>query len=258
MPNFILTPQDMLKEERHNVILHEVNLHNKVLTTYLGEQLGVSEDTIRRDLNELADAGKVIKVHGGALSKSFHNSFNSKDVYSLAEKKLIAQKAVKIIQDGMYIFTTGGTTILEMARVLPENLRATFFTGSLPAAFEYLEHPHIEVILIGDRLSKNSRITVGGGAIAQIRQVKADLCFLGTNAIDIHAGLTDNDLDVVQIKKAMVESSSRIVSLSISEKVNTSQRLKVCNATDIDVLITELDPLSELLKPYRTAGMEIL
>ncbi|MBO9154278.1 DeoR/GlpR family DNA-binding transcription regulator [Chitinophaga sp. GCM10012297] len=248
----------MLKEERQNFILHEVNVHNKVLTTYLVEKLGVSEDTIRRDLNELAEAGRIIKVHGGALSRSFHNSFNSTDIYSLAEKKAIARKAVHLIQDGMFVFTTGGTTILEMARMLPENLRATFFTGSLPAAFEYVEHPHIDVILIGDRLSKNSRITVGGAAIAQIRQVKADLCFLGTNAIDIHAGLTDNDLDVVQIKKAMVESSSRVVSLSISEKVNTSQRLKVCDATDIDTLITELDPDDMLLKPYRAAGMEVL
>src|SRR5688572_26053953 len=67
---------NMLKEERQNVILHEVNLHNKVLTTYLVEKLGVSEDTIRRDLNDLADSGRIIKVHGGALSKSFHNSFS--------------------------------------------------------------------------------------------------------------------------------------------------------------------------------------
>ncbi|RPD38192.1 DeoR/GlpR family DNA-binding transcription regulator [Chitinophaga barathri] len=247
----------MLKEERQNFILHEINVHNKVLTTYLVEKLTVSEDTIRRDLNELAEAGRIIKVHGGALSRSFHNSSHT-DIYSLAEKRLIARKAVNLIQDGMFVFSTGGTTILEMARILPENLRATFFTGSLPAAFEYVAHPHIDVIIIGDRLSKNSRITVGGAAIAQIRQVKADLCFLGTNAIDIHAGLTDNDLDVVQIKKAMVESSSRVISLSISEKINTSQRLKVCDATDIDTLITELDPNDLLLKPYREAGMEVL
>ncbi len=253
----IQQPRYMLKEERQNVILHEVNLHNKVLTTHLVERLNVSEDTIRRDLNELADAGRIIKVHGGALSRSFHNSFNITDIYSLPEKKRIAQKAIGLIQDGMFVFTTGGTTILEMARALPPQLRATFFTGSLPAAFEYLQHPHIEVILIGDRLSKSSRITVGGGAIAQIRQVKADLCFLGTNAIDIHAGLTDNDLDVVQVKKAMVESASKVVSLAISEKINTAQRLKVCNATDIDILITELDPLDELLAPYRDAGMEV-
>src|SRR5687768_6257133 len=185
----------MLKEERQNVILHEINLHNKVLTTYLVERLGVSEDTIRRDLNELAEASRIIKVHGGALSKSFHNSFGPTEVYAQREKKLIAHKAAQLIQNGMFVLTTGGTTILELARALPLQLHATFFTGSLPAAFEYAQHPHIEVVLIGDRLLKNSKITVGGAAIEQIRQVKADLCFLGTNAIDLRAGLTDNDLE---------------------------------------------------------------
>ncbi|MGE7773395.1 DeoR/GlpR family DNA-binding transcription regulator [Chitinophaga caseinilytica] len=247
----------MLKEERQNVILHEVNLHNRVLTTYLVERLGVSEDTIRRDLNELADLGRIIKVHGGALSKSFHNAFSPTDVYARSEKKIIAQKAAQLIENGMFVLTTGGTTILELARALPQQLHATFFTGSLPVAFEYSQHPHIEVIVIGDRLLKNSKITVGGAAIEQIRQVKADLCFLGTNAIDLRDGLTDNDLDVVQIKKAMIESSSKVVSLAISEKINTSQRLKVCNINSIDTIITELEPDHELLRPYAAAGLEI-
>lgn len=248
----------MLKEERHNVILHEVNLHNKVLTTYLVDRLGVSEDTIRRDLNELAEMGRIIKVHGGALSKSFHNSFSPTDVYARSEKKIIAHKAAQLIENGMFVLTTGGTTILEMARALPQQLHATFFTGSLPVAYEYSQHPHIDVILIGDRLLKNSKITVGGAAIEQIRQVKADICFLGTNAIDLHAGLTDNDRDVVQIKKAMIDSSSRVVSLAISEKINTAQRLKVCNINSIDTIITELGPDDALMKPYRSAGLEII
>ncbi len=248
----------MLKEERQNVILHEINLHNKVLTTYLVDRLGVSEDTIRRDLNDLADLGRIIKVHGGAVSKSFHNSFSPTDVYARSEKRIIAQKAAQLIQNGMFVLTTGGTTILEMARALPPNLHATFFTGSLPVAYEYSQHPHIDVVLIGDRLLKSSKITVGGAAIEQIRQVKADLCFLGTNAIDLRDGLTDNDLEVVQIKKAMIESSSRVVSLAISEKINTSQRIKVCNINSIDTIITELTPDHELLKPYQAAGLEII
>jgi DeoR/GlpR family transcriptional regulator of sugar metabolism len=248
----------VVKEERQNLILHEVNLHNKILTADLVEKLDVSEDTIRRDLNELAENNKLIKVHGGALSKSFHNSFHPVDIYSKGEKKLIAQKAIEIIKDGMFITTTGGTTIIELARALPQNLHATFFTGSLPVAFEYIQHPNIEVVLIGDRLSKNSQITVGGAAIAQIKDINADLCFLGTNAIDVESGLTDNDWEVVQIKKAMIAASSKVVSLTISEKVNTVQRLKVCGIKEIDILVTELDPLDPLLKPYADVGLQVL
>lgn len=248
----------MLKKERQAFILHNVNIHNRVLIGDLSEGSNVSEDTIRRDLQEMSDHGKLIKVHGGALSKSFHSSFNSAKVYSIENKKLIAQKAVRLIQDGMFVLTSGGTTIIELAKALPENLHATFITGSLPAALEYLHHPNIEIILIGDKLSKNSQITVGGEAISKIRQIKADICFVGTNALEVEHGLTDNDWEVVQVKKAMIESSAKVVSLAISEKINTTQRIKVCETKEIDVLVTELDVDSPMLLPYKKMGLEIL
>ena len=99
---------------------------------------------------------------------------------------------------------------------------------------------------------------MGGEAISKIRQIKADLCFLGTNAIDIPNGLTDSDWEVVQIKKAMIESSEKVISLTIAEKLNSSQRIKICPINEIDVLITELNSGSDLLKPYHETGIEIL
>jgi DeoR/GlpR family transcriptional regulator of sugar metabolism len=248
----------MLKRERQAYILHQVNIHNKVLSSTLCQQINVSEDTIRRDLQELADMGKIIKVHGGALSHGFSFAYPSvDDVYSLPQKKIIAQKAVHLIQDGMFILTTGGTTILELARIIPKSLKATFITGSIPVALEYCNHPNIDVILIGDKISKSSRITIGGEAINRIRQINADLCFLGVNAIDYQAGITDNDWDVVQLKKAMIESSQKTVCLSISEKVNSVQPIKVCDIDEIDMIITEVDPDAELLKPYAEKGIKI-
>jgi DeoR/GlpR family transcriptional regulator of sugar metabolism len=248
----------MLKKERQSYILRQVNVHNKVLSSDLSTEMNVSEDTIRRDLNELSDEGKVMKVHGGALSKSFHLSFSPNNVYSLDAKKTIAQKAARLIKDGMFVLTTGGTTIIELAKALPVELTATFITGSIPAAYQYIHHPNIELIFIGDKVSKGSQITVGGEAISKIKQIKADLCILGTNALDLEYGLTDNDWDVVQVKKAMIESSEKTVSLSISEKLNTSQRIKVCDLKEIDILITELQPSDELLAGYKNAGLKIL
>lgn len=249
---------EMLKKERQAYILHQVSLHNSVLSTDLSTEIHVSEDTIRRDLNELADKGKVIKVHGGALSKSFNSFYLRTDVYNADNKKLAAAKAVSLIKDGMFVLTSGGTTVLEMARLLPENLKATFLTGSIPAAYEYAQHPNIEVIFIGDKIAKRSQIAVGGEAIARIRTIKADLCFLGTNAIDSEMGLTDNDWDVAQVKKAMVEASNQTVVLSISEKLNTHQRLKICGMEEIDFLITELDNDNPLLQPYIQTGLTVL
>jgi DeoR/GlpR family transcriptional regulator of sugar metabolism len=249
----------MLKQERQAYILHQIDLHNQVLSANLSQDLNVSEDTVRRDLQELADSGKLIKVHGGALSLSF-NDFHSpsKHVYAHTEKKLIAKKAIQLISNNMFVMTTGGTTLIELAKALPQQLKATFISGSIPVILEYTYHPNIDVIIIGDKVSKNSRITVGGDAITKIKQIKADLCFLGVNAIDPVNGITDNDWDVVQIKKAMIESSQKVVCLSIAEKINTFQPFHVSPIEDIDVLITELPPDDPLLEPYRKKGIQVL
>ena len=249
----------MLKRERQAFIFHQVNLHNKVLSSALSQEIKVSEDTIRRDLQELAEEGKVIKVHGGALSPSFDQlNYPSDKIYSHNQKNIIAKKAVSLIEDGMFVLTGGGTTIIEMARNLPPQLRATFISGSIPAIVEYMHHPNCDVIVIGDKISKNSKITVGAEAINQIHQIKADICFLGINAIDIRHGITDNDWEVVQIKKAMIESAQRVVCMSIAEKINTIQPIHICLLQNIDVLITELPPDSPELQPYIDAGIQVL
>ncbi|MEO8823146.1 MAG: DeoR/GlpR family DNA-binding transcription regulator [Ginsengibacter sp.] len=249
----------MLKIERQSFILHQVNLHNKVLSTDLSIQLKVSDDTVRRDIQQLAEEGKVIKFHGGALSPSFHNNYSaSKDVYAYNQKRIIAQKAISIIKNGMFILTTGGTTIIEMARALPPQLHATFISGSIPALAEYIIHPNIEVIAIGDKISKDSKITIGSDAISRIRELKVDLCILGISAINLETGLSDNDWEVVQIKKAMIEASQKAICLTISEKINSRQPFQICEAKKIDTIITELSPDDKLLTPYIKAGINVL
>ena len=248
----------MLKRERQAYILHQINLHNRVLSSDLSSSINVSEDTIRRDLNELAGTGKLTKVYGGALSKSFHKSFLRSDVYKAESKKLIAQKVLPLIKDGMFVLTSGGTTIVELARMLPEALSATFFTGSVQAAYEYAQHPNIDVIFVGDKISKSSQISVGGEAIKKINQIKADLCILGINAIDTQNGITDNDWDVVQVKRAMIETSESVIALSISDKVNTAQKITICSLNKLSTLITELSAADPLFTAYREYGLQIL
>ncbi|MEO6682528.1 MAG: DeoR/GlpR family DNA-binding transcription regulator [Ginsengibacter sp.] len=249
----------MVKSERQAYIVHQVNLHNKVLLTDLSMQINVSNDTIRRDLQELADVGKVIKVHGGALSPSFHNGHHAnKEIYAYTQKKIIAKKAASLIKNGMFVMSGGGTTVIEMARALPPDLHATFISGSIPALFEYSSHPNIEVIAIGDKVSKISKITVGSEAISKIRQLQVNLCFLGVNAINLETGVSDNDWDIVQIKKAMIESAENLVCLTISEKINSRQPIQICDIKKINTLITELSPDDEMLQPYVKAGITVI
>lgn len=249
----------MQKTDRQNYIIHQVNIHNKVLMNDLSEQLQVSNDTIRRDLQELSDNGKLIKVHGGAVSLSFHQGFQTgKNVYAYTQKKIIVKKAISLIKDGMFVLTGGGTTLIEMAKELPPELNATFISGSLPVLMEYSNHPLINVISIGDKISKPSKISVGSEAILKIRELRVDLCIMGINAINLTDGVSDNDWDIVQLKKAMAESSSKLVCLTISEKINTRQPIPIYGLNKIDVLITELAPTDPLLAPYIEAGIEVL
>lgn len=248
----------MVKIERQEFIIKQLNLHNKVLTNELCLKLDVSEDTIRRDLNEMATSNQLLKVHGGALGKSYFKNRINSDIYSVSQKQIIAKKAVKLIKDDMLILTSGGTTICELIRFLPDNLKATFCTISLMAADELVNHPNIEVIYIGGRISKDSKISVGGEAIMKIAEMKFDLCLLGTNGIDAKEGLTDSDIEVVQIKKAMRKASRKLAILTISEKLNSVCRANICQPNEIDCLITELNPDDELLIDYKKEGIELL
>lgn len=246
------------KEERHRAIMREINLHNKVLSSDLSTLLSTSDDTIRRDLKELAQKGKLVKVHGGAASKSFVAPFNSDhEVYALEEKKKIARKAEKLLKNNMVILTEGGTTILEFAKMIPSHFRFTIFTISPQVAITLSNHANLEVITIGGRLNKDANVHIGTSVISSLSDIRVDLGLLGANAFSAEEGLTDMDWDIVQVKKAIIQSSKKIAILSISEKLNTVQRIRICKPSQIDYLITELPEESPLLTKYIEAGIDV-
>ncbi len=249
----------MLKEERQNIILTEVLLHNRVLFGDLSDLLKVSVDTVRRDVKELDAMHKLKKVHGGAVSLGFNVlQYEEQDIYLQKQKIEIANKAVKFLHNDQVILVSGGTTILELINKIPSKLKLTIFTPSLPVAIKLTAFPNIEVIFIGGKLSKQAQITVGGNTIKTLSQIKVDLCFLGTGYIDSEYGLSELDWEVVQVKKAMMEASKKTILLTISQKINSTQRFKICDISAIDTLITELDPRSEFLKPFTTQNIQVL
>ncbi|PXX28218.1 DeoR/GlpR family DNA-binding transcription regulator [Arenibacter sp. ARW7G5Y1] len=249
----------MLKAERQQVILNEVRIHNRVLFTDMAELLSVSVDTIRRDINELNATKKLKKVHGGAISLGFNNyHVDNQEIYALENKSRIARKAISLIKNGQVILLSGGTTNMEIARMIPPNLKITCFTPSLPVAVQLMAKTDVEVILVGGKLSKDSQIAIGGCAINMLNDIKVDICFLGINSIDLMNGVTDFDWEIVQIKKAMINSSRKIVAPSIFEKLNSTQRFKICDLDTIDVLITELEPEDVKLKGFSEAKIKLL
>lgn len=249
----------MLKEERQQTILSEVELHNRILLTDIAETLDVSIDTVRRDVKELDAVNKLRKVHGGAISLGFTtNSTRNSNIYKLEEKSKIAEKAVTLLKDGSVIFVDGGTTCLELARLIPMNLDLTCFTHSLPVAMELLNKPNVTVILVGGQVSKESQIAIGANAIHNLSEIKVDYSFIGTGYVDSHYGLTEFDWDIVQVKKAVIKCSKKTVLLSISEKLNSQHRYKTCDINAINTMITELDPADHLLNSFRNHDIRIL
>ena len=248
----------MLKEERQAFIMRQINLHNKVLSTDISNMLSISEDTVRRDLKEMAEDGKILKVHGGAIGRSFHYPFNtSNTVYAQSAKQLIAQKTVKLLKNDMVVLTGGGTTMIELAKSIPDSLRSTFFTISPLVALELVEHRNLTVISIGGQLSPSSHVHIGASVINQLSDIKVDLCLLGANGFSVQDGMTDSDWEVVQVKRAMIRAGKKLAILSIAEKLNSSQRMKVCDLNLINYLITELQPDNHILTPYSHLDLEL-
>ncbi len=242
----------MLRKERLQLILKEVNVHNKVLSAELSEKLSVSEDTIRRDLHELAEEGVIVKVHGGAMSKTFHYPFdgNSK-VYAVSAKQKIADKAIGLMKNDMSILIEGGTTIMEIVKKIPLKLRANFFTLSPQTAIALSDHENIEVMCIGGRLAKNGNLFTGASVINQLAGIRIDLCIIGVNGLSSKEGLTDSDWEVVQVIKAMMRSAKKTAVVTIAEKLNTVKKIKISDLDSIHYLITELPPGSSSLSAYK-------
>ncbi|MGF1558441.1 MAG: DeoR/GlpR family DNA-binding transcription regulator [Flavobacteriaceae bacterium] len=249
----------MLKEERQQKILNEVELHNRIQLIDIAETLDVSVDTVRRDVKELDADQKLRKVHGGAISMGFTtNSTRNDNVYALAEKIRIVEKAILLLKNGSVVFIDGGTTCLEFARMVPPHLELTCFTLSLPVAMELSSKPNVTLIFIGGQISKDAQIAIGANAIHNLSEIKVDYSFIGTGYVDSHYGLTEFDWDIVQLKKAVIKAAKKTVLLCISEKLNSQHRYKTCDITAINTMITELEPQSELLNSFRNNDIRLL
>ena len=152
----------MLTTHRKQHILEVLRRSGQIVAKDLSQELGLSEDTIRRDLRELAAEGLLQRVHGGALPASpAIGDFAARLNVATDEKRLIGLAAAGIVRAGQVVILDGGTTAVQIARHFPADLKATVVTHSPTIAIELVEHRNIEVILIGGRLFKHSVVVVG-------------------------------------------------------------------------------------------------
>ncbi len=249
----------MLKHERHQFILEKLKADRKVLSASLSQDLGVSEDTIRRDLKELENKKLLYKVHGGAMSiENPLLTYDERRVSNPIKKKSIAKKAVELIHDGQVIIMSGSTTNLEIAKIIPANIAVTIFTYSLPIALELTKHPSIEVIFIGGKLNKAAQVSVGIDVVNTISNIRADICFVGTGGIHIKKGMTEPDWEVAHIKKRMIEVSDYVVSICVSPKLMDVRKFSVVATDAIDAMVTDLDAKDSIFDEFKAHGITII
>src|SRR3954454_11808054 len=170
----------MLGPERRDTILRLLDEQGRVVASDLAPHLGVSLDTVRRDLDGLATAGALRRVHGGALPASTSpRRFVDRRDSDLAAKRAIAEVAVALVEPHSVVLLGGGTTILELARSLPASLEATVVTTAPDVAVVLLEHGGLEVVLLGGPVHPDTRTVLGGEAVDALRGLRADTCLLG-------------------------------------------------------------------------------
>lgn len=249
----------MLKEERHHLILTQVQQHQKVHTVELSSLLAVSEDTVRRDLKELAEQGQLKKVHGGAVAHSLNPvPFRDREIYAHEEKITIAKKASSLIRNHQVVIMDGGTTNVELARHLPKTLKATIFTNSIPVAVELTDHPHIDIIFMGGKLLKQAQVTVGEEVVEMVKGLHADVCFLGTRSLHPQIGITEIDWEETKVKRAILAASNEVIIPVISEKIGTIQPYIIGTSDHISTLVSSMNRKDPRLQPFKEMGIELI
>jgi DeoR/GlpR family transcriptional regulator of sugar metabolism len=248
----------LLSAERRQAILDVLGRDGKVVAARLVDELGVSDDTIRRDLRDLAARGLVQRVHGGALPPAPQpGSFDHRREAFGAEKAALAEAAIGLLAEARVVLLDGSTTNLELARRLPAGRACTILTNSPPIASALAAHPTAEVVMIGGRLDKRAQVTTGAAAIEFIRTVRADAVVLGVCALHPEAGLSTDDLEEAHVKRAMVEASADVIALATADKLRAGSAYVVAPVAELTHVVAAADATDELLDPYRALGVTV-
>jgi DeoR/GlpR family transcriptional regulator of sugar metabolism len=248
----------MLTTHRKQQILSILKRQGQVIAKDVSEEMGVSEDTIRRDLREMAQQGLLQRVHGGALPASpALADFAGRERIAPDGKVAIGRAAARMLRPGQVVMLDGGTTARQVARHIPLDLQATIVTHSPTIALELLNHPRVEVILIGGRLFKHSVVAVGAVTIEAIAQVHADTYFMGVTGVHPKTGLTTGDYEEAAVKRALSRAAAETIVLASSEKLNTASPYVVVSLSAISGIITERATPASLTRPYEKLGISV-
>lgn len=249
----------MLTSQRQALILDRLRRDGQVIAKALADELELSEDTIRRDLREMAAEKLLKRVHGGALPLSPElPDFSTRQNVSSDEKRRLGAYAANMVRRGQTVFLDGGTTNAEIVRHLPKDLPVTIVTHSPTIAGELEHHSAAEVILIGGKLYKHSMVATGAAAMAAISSVRPDMFFLGVTAIHPARGFSTGDFEEAAIKRHIAQCSAETYVLATVDKLDAASPCQILPMSGVSGLIVPADIYEESLVPYRATEVPIL
>ncbi|MCQ8278247.1 DeoR/GlpR family DNA-binding transcription regulator [Acetobacteraceae bacterium KSS8] len=226
----------------------------------LASRFTVTPQTIRRDLNELADAGVITRVHGGAIIASgiANLSYDARKQVASEAKRRIGEAAAALIPESASIFINLGTTTEEVARAIAGRSGLMVVTNNMNVALKLYRNPGIQVIVAGGSLRASDGGIVGRLSADAFRQFKADVAVIGTSAIDGDGALLDYDLREVQVSRAIIDNARRVMLVTDSSKFTRAAPVRIARLEEIDMLVTDrlTDPALRAL--CREAGVEVI
>jgi DeoR/GlpR family transcriptional regulator of sugar metabolism len=249
----------MLKQERHRRILELLQSEGRLVAAELPGVLGVSGHTIRRDLDELAEARSLQRVHGGALARSpVAATYEDRQAQAVAGKIATARAAASLLAPGQVVILDGGSTALHLVDAIPAGHTGTFVTHSPPVAAALARHPGLEIVTVGGTLDTRAMVAVGATAVESFRRINADVCFLGVWALHPTGGISTAYYEEAEVRRVLVGCADRVVGLASREKLGTAAAFAIAPASALTHLATEPGVPEAVLTPFRELGLHVL
>ncbi|MER5618801.1 DeoR/GlpR family DNA-binding transcription regulator [Streptomyces sp. NPDC002215] len=249
----------MLAAERREYLLDLLARTGKIVAKDVAADLGISEDSVRRDLRDLAAEGLCQRVYGGAPPASpAVVDYDAQQTVARGGKRKVASAAAAPVRPGSSVILDGGTTALAVARALPKELACTVITHSPTIATALIDHPRAELFLLGGRVFKHSAVTCGAAAVEAAQNVSAELCLLGVTGVHPEAGLTTADADEAEMKRALSARAADTYILASCEKIGTASPYRVLPWEKITGLIIDADPHDTAIEQLKTLGVGVL
>ncbi|MDP4074093.1 DeoR/GlpR family DNA-binding transcription regulator [Acidovorax sp. A1169] len=249
----------MLTTQRKQLILQRLAHDGQVVAKALSDEWGISEDTVRRDLRELAAEGKLQRVHGGALPASAAvGDLRVRKELAPDEKRLLGRAGAAMVRPGQVVILDGGTTALQVVQHLPLDLRATVVTHSPAVATALAGHTHIEVLSLGGRLYRHSMVNVGASVVEAAERLRADLFLMGVTGVHAEGGLTTGDFEEAAVKRALHRRAAETVVLASTDKLGAASPFTVAALNELATLVAPATVPSRIRKELQATGVNLL